>query len=260
MNRVAFNLLGFNIYWYSICILIGILIAYFLITRESKKHNIDKNLISDMIFYGLIIGILGARLYYVIFNISYYITNPFEIVAVWNGGLAIHGGLIAGTIFIYIYSKKKNIQLFRLLDIVAPAILLAQCIGRWGNFFNKEAHGGITTLDALKNMKLPNFIINGMYIDGNYYYPTFFFESIWCFIGFIILVIIRKSKHLRLGILSGIYLIWYGIGRFFIESLRTDSLMLFDFKVAQIVSIFSIILGMILIILSKKQEKYVKEN
>lgn len=256
MNRVAFTIFNINIYWYSLCILFGVVIAYFLITKEAKKHNINKDTISDLIFYTLIVGIIGARLYYVIFNLGYYINNPSEIVSVWNGGLAIHGGIIFGIIFVYFFCKKKNLKFFKITDICAPALILAQGIGRWGNFFNSEAHGGITTLETLKNIHIPKFIIEGMYIDGNYYYPTFLFESIWCIIGFIIIMIIRKRKNIKLGVQTGFYFIWYSIGRFFIEALRTDSLMIFNLKMAQIVSVVGIIIGIILIIYSRKKENY----
>lgn len=254
MNRVAFSIFNIDIYWYSICILIGIIIAYFLITKEAKRHCINVDSISNMIFYGIILGILGARLYYVIFNYSYYLSNPIEIFDIRNGGLAIHGGLIIGAIFIYFYTKKYNLNFIRILDIIAPSILIAQACGRWGNFFNQEAYGSMTTLSTLKSMHIPKFIIDGMNIDGNYYFPTFYFESICCLIGFIILLIIRKKKNLKLGTISAIYLIWYGVVRFFIESLRTDSLMLFNLKMAQIVSIFGIILGIVILIVSKKKK------
>lgn len=257
MNRIAFSILGLDVYWYSLCILFGIVVAYFLITIESKKHNINKDTITDLIFYGIIIGLIGARLYYVIFNLDYYMSNPSQIIAVWNGGLAIHGGLISGAIFIYIYCKKKNINFIRVLDIIAPAILIAQAFGRWGNFFNKEAHGGVTTLSTLKNMHIPKFVIDGMNINGVYYYPTFLFESIGCLIGAIIIILIRKRKNLKLGVSSGLYLIWYGILRFFIESLRTDSLMFLNLKAAQIVSLISIIIGMVLIFISRKNKAYI---
>lgn len=256
MNRVAFTIFNINIYWYSLCILLGIIIAYFLITKEAKKHNINKDTILDLIFYTLIIGVIGARLYYVIFNLDYYISNPDEILKVWNGGLAIHGGIIFGIIFVYFFSKKKNLQFFKITDICASALILAQGIGRWGNFFNGEAHGGVTTLETLKNMHIPDFIIEGMHIDGNYYYPTFLFESIWCIIGFVILMTIRKRKNIKSGEQTGFYFIWYSVGRFFIEALRTDSLMIFSLKMAQMVSIVGIILGIILIIYSKKNENY----
>lgn len=256
MNRVAFNIFGFNVYYYSLCILLGVIVAYILITREGKKQGLQKEFISDLIFYTLIIGILGARVYYCVFNLDYYLANPSEILKIYNGGLAIHGGVIAGLIFVYLYTKKKNVSFIKILDIVAPAVIIAQSFGRWGNFFNQEAHGGITTYQNLKNMHIPEFIINGMHIEGKYYYPTFFFESIWCLIGFIILMIARKNKNLRKGFQIGFYFIWYGIGRFFIEALRTDSLMFFGLKIAQIVSLIGIIIGIIIIVTNRNKKYY----
>lgn len=256
MNRVAFNIFGFNVYYYSLCILLGVIVAYILITREGKKQGLPKEFISDLIFYTLIIGILGARVYYCVFNLDYYLANPSEILKIYNGGLAIHGGVIAGFIFVYFYTKKKNVSFIKILDIVAPAVIIAQSFGRWGNFFNQEAHGGITTYQNLKNMHIPEFIINGMHIEGKYYYPTFFFESIWCLIGFIILMIARRNKNLRKGFQIGFYFIWYGIGRFFIEALRTDSLMFFGLKIAQIVSLIGIIIGIIIIVTNRNKKYY----
>ena len=256
MNRVAFNIFGFNVYYYSLCILLGVVVAYILITREGKKQGLPKEFISDLIFYTLIIGILGARVYYCVFNLDYYLANPSEILKIYNGGLAIHGGVIAGLIFVYFYTKKKNVSFIKILDIVAPAVIIAQSFGRWGNFFNQEAHGGITTYQNLKNMHIPEFIINGMHIEGKYYYPTFFFESIWCLIGFIILMFVRRNKNLRKGFQIGFYFIWYGIGRFFIEALRTDSLMFFNLKIAQIVSLIGIIIGIIIIVTNRNKKYY----
>ena len=256
MNRVAFNIFGFNVYYYSLCILLGVIVAYILITREGKKQGLTKEFTSDLIFYTLIIGILGARVYYCVFNLDYYLANPSEILKIYNGGLAIHGGVIAGFIFVYFYTKKKNVSFIKILDIVAPAVIIAQSFGRWGNFFNQEAHGEITTYQNLKNMHIPEFIINGMHIEGKYYYPTFFFESIWCLIGFIILMIARRNKNLRKGFQIGFYFIWYGIGRFFIEALRTDSLMFFGLKIAQIVSLIGIIIGIIIIVTNRNKKYY----
>lgn len=256
MNRVAFNIFGFNVYYYSLCILLGVIVAYILITREGKKQGLPKEFISDLIFYTLIIGILGARVYYCVFNLDYYLANPSEILKIYNGGLAIHGGVIAGLIFVYFYTKKKNVSFIKILDIVAPAVIIAQSFGRWGNFFNQEAHGGITTYQNLKNMHIPEFIINGMHIEGKYYYPTFFFESIWCLIGFIILMIARRNKNLRKGFQIGFYFIWYGIGRFFIEAFRTDSLMFLGLKIAQIVSLIGIIIGIIIIVTNRNKKYY----
>lgn len=256
MNPILLKIGNITIYWYSIMILIGFLIASYLITKESKKFNIKKEIITDMLFYTIIIGILGARLYYVIFNLDYYSKNILDIFKVWEGGLAIHGGIIAGAIFIIVYTKKKNLNTLKILDICVPGLLIGQALGRWGNFFNQEAHGPITTIDKLKY--LPKFIQKGMYIDGNYYMPTFLYESILCIIGLIIILIIRRKLKLKNGQITGFYLIWYGIIRFIIESFRTDSLMLSILKQAQIISIIMIVIGVILITKGNKNERYNK--
>ena len=259
MNRVAFDLGFIQIYWYSITmflgVLIGIIVAYIEIKR--KKINIDN--FSNMTFYAILFGFIGARIYYCLFNIDYYLNNILEIFMIWHGGLAIHGGIFGAVGAIFIYSKKKNMNFLEMLDICAPALVIGQVIGRWGNFFNSEAHGGIVTKIFLERLHLPNFIINGMYINGNYYHPTFLYESLLNFVIFIVLMILRKNKKIHVGVITGIYLMYYSIVRFFIESLRTDSLMLSSLKIAQVVSIILFITGLILIIISRKKEKYNKE-
>lgn len=250
--------LGFvQIHYYSICIFIAMLIGIFLVFREAKRQNIDENKIIDLLFYAIIIGIVGARLYFVIFHLDYYLNNPLNIFKIWEGGLAIHGGIIAALIFIYFYTKKKDLNLLKILDILVVALLIAQAIGRWGNFFNSEAHGPETTLETLNNLFVPEFVINGMQINGIYYLPTFYFESILCLLGFIIILIIRKKC--KIGDLTAFYLVWYGLVRFYIESFRTDSLMFFDFKIAQIVSIIMVIIGVVLFIKSRKNPKFREE-
>lgn len=261
MSDTLFKIGPFSLKYYSFFIFLGMLVACFLIFREAKRKKINEDLLTNIIFYGIIIGILGARSYYVLFNLDYYLKNPLEIFMIWHGGLAIHGGLIAGLIFLIIYSKKHNLNIFKLLDIIVVGVIIAQSIGRWGNFFNQEAYGPVTSLSNLKSMHLPNFIIKGMYIDGSYHEPTFFYESVISLLGFIVLILIRKLKNLKVGTLTGIYLIWYGIERFIIESLRTDSLMLGNIKVAQLVSLVFIIFGIIVIIFSfKKNILYHKDN
>lgn len=257
MNDVMFNLGIFQIKWYSFFIFLAMLTACLIIFKESKKKNVPDNYLTNLIFYGLIIGILGARLYYVIFNLDYYLNNPSQIFAIWNGGLAIHGGLISALIFLIIYSRKNKINILQMLDIMVVGVIIAQAIGRWGNFFNQEAYGNIISLRALKNMHLPKFIIDGMYISGFYREPTFLYESICSLIGFILLLILRATKKLKTGQLTAIYLIWYGIVRFGIETLRSDSLMLGQIKVAQLVSLLFVISGIALFIYSyKKKKKY----
>lgn len=256
MNPVAINLGGFDIRWYSILILVGVIIGFILANRESTKLEINKGFIFNMMFWTLIIGIIGARLYYCIFNWSMYKDNPIEILMIWNGGLAIHGGLLFGLITSSLYCKRYDVRLLRISDIIVPSLILAQAIGRWGNFFNQEAHGAATTALNLKALFVPQFVINGMTIDGVVYFPTFFFESVACLAVFILLIIIRRNKYLHVGTLSGIYLLAYGAIRFFIEISRTDSLMLGGFKVAQIVSVIMFIIGLGIIMINSRKGRF----
>ena len=141
-------------------------------------------------------------------------------------------------------------------DIMVVSLIIGQAIGRWGNFFNGEAYGPVTTLDFLTKLHIPDFIIKNMYINGVYHQPTFLYESVWCIIGFVILLTIRRMKYIKIGQITGIYFIWYGIGRFLIESLRTDSLMLGNLKMAQIISIIMVLTGIVLIILFQKNSVF----
>ena len=256
MDSIMFSIFGIDIRWYSFLILIGIIIGVLLLEREAKKFNYPKDLIFNMCFWTIIIGIIGARLYYVLFNFSYYKSNLLEIFAVWNGGLAIHGGLIAGAIIVIFFAKKYHLNFLKLLDMAAPSLILAQAIGRWGNFFNGEAHGIATTYTHLQELLVPEFIIKGMNIGGIYYLPTFYFESLWCLLGFIVLLIIRRRKYIKIGATTCIYLMWYSLGRIFIEAWRTDSLMLGGFKVAQIISIILFLTGLVYLIYLSRKGKY----
>lgn len=251
MSRIAISLGPISISWYSICILLGIVLAGLVINKEAKKSNIPTAFVTNLIFWCVIFGIVGARIYYVLFNLDYYISSPMEIIKVWNGGLAIHGGIIAGVITLILYCKKYGVNILKMMDIAVPGVILAQAIGRWGNFFNSEAHGSVVTRNFLESLHLPEFIIDGMYIGGSYYHPTFLYESIFCLIGFFVLIGIRSIKGTKLGNTTAVYLIWYGVLRFFIESLRTDSLMLGDLKVAQLVSIIMVVIGVVMLIITK---------
>ena len=247
IDPVAFNLGPLSVRLYGIIIAVGILLGYFVAQRALVKAGLHKDTLVDIIFYSALFGFIAARIYFVIFQWPYYAENPSEIIKIWHGGIAIHGGLIGGFIAGVIVCKVKNLNPFQIGDIVAPSIILAQGIGRWGNFMNHEAHGGPVSRAFLEQLHLPNFIIENMYINGQYYHPTFLYESIWDVAGFIILVNIRK--HLKLGETFFLYLIWYSIGRFFIEGLRTDSLMLTsNIRVAQLVSILLILISISLIV------------
>ncbi len=255
MNSILFDFGIIKIKWYSFFIFSAILVAYLLINKEAKKKKLPDDYISDIVFYGIIISILGARLYYVLFNLNYYLINPLEIIMIWHGGLAIHGGIIAGLMFLLLYTKKKKINLWLLLDIIVVGLIIAQAIGRWGNFFNSEAYGRIVSLATLKKLYLPQFIIKGMYIDGAYREPTFLYESTLSFIGFVTMILIRRNKNIKTGILTAIYATWYGIERLIIESFRSDSLMLGPLKIAQVISVFAILFGIWLFIKSIKNNK-----
>jgi len=256
MNPILINIGSFEIHWYSIILLISILLASLLAIREAKRMNFEKEFIFNLIFWTVIIGIIGARLYYVLFNWELYSQNLVDILKLWQGGLAIHGGLIAGFITVVVYTRKHEVSTFKLMDIMIVPVLLAQAIGRWGNFFNMEAHGAATTIEHLRSLRIPEFIINGMEKGGIYYTPTFLYESLWCLLGFILLLFIRRLKYIKVGQLTSIYFIWYGIGRFFIEVFRTDSLMLGGFKAAQIISIIMIASGIIAFMIIARKTKY----
>lgn len=252
MNPIFLDLGIVTIYWYSVFIFIALLIGGTLAIKEARKWKIPEDFMINYFFFLVPIVLIGARIYYVIFEWSYYSQNIVDIFKIWEGGLAIHGGIIAGIIWTIIYSFKYKVSFFRLSDIMVVSLILGQAIGRWGNFFNGEAYGPATTLEALSKLHLPKFIIDGMFIDGTYYTPTFLYESILCLIGFIVLLIIRKNKYIKVGNITAIYFIWYGVIRFFIEGLRTDSLMLGNFKMAQIVSIIMVVFGILQLIFSKK--------
>ncbi|MDD5979761.1 MAG: prolipoprotein diacylglyceryl transferase [bacterium] len=258
MNPIFIDLGFIQIYWYSITMLLAILTGSFLFYKVLKKKKISEFDITNILFYAVLFGIIGARVYYCLFNLDYYLKYPLEILEVWNGGLAIHGAILGGFIAIVFYCKKHKINILKITDAASFSVIIAQAIGRWGNFFNGEAHGGITTLETLKNMLIPNFIIKGMYIDGNYYLPTFYFEFLWNLIGFIVLfTIYKKYKNLKTGMLTGLYFMWYSFGRFFIEGLRTDSLLISNISLVVLITIFILL---ILFMLYKRYRKIDKKT
>ncbi len=255
MSDTLIKIGNFSIKWYSVLILVGVIVAFVMTIREGKRYNYSKDFIFNMMFWGIIFGVIGARLYYVVFNLNIY-HNFWDIFKVWEGGLAIHGGIIAGLITIIIYCKKYQVRPMRMTDFIVPGLILAQAIGRWGNFFNGEAHGAATTITILQNMHIPNFIIQGMNIDGIYYQPTFLYESLWCLLGFIILLIIRRLKYTKVGQPTAFYLMFYSLGRFFIEGMRTDSLMLGGFRMAQIVSVVMFIVGLGIFMITSRRGRF----
>lgn len=258
LDRVAFQLGPISIYWYGIIIASGVLIGLILANREGKRLGLPKDTFTDLLVWAVPFSLIGARTYYVIFQWDVYKHQPEKIIAIWEGGIAIHGALIGAVLTAIVFARMKGISFWKLADIAAPSVLLGQAIGRWGNFMNQEAHGGPVTREFLEGLLLPDVIINQMYIDGVYYHPTFLYESLWSFIGVILLLVLRRKAPLRRGEVFLTYIIWYSIGRFFIEDLRTDSLMLADtIRIAQVVSVAAIVFSIVLIIVRRKR-KYAK--
>ena len=260
INRVAFDLFGIEIYWYALIIVFGIVVAMWLSTRESIRVNLKPDDVSDFMLIGLPVAFIGARLYYILFNIGPYLEEPMQIFNLRSGGLAIYGGLIAGGIWLYFFCQRNFISPWTFLDIATPNVLLAQGIGRWGNFMNHEAYGGETTRAFLESLYLPNFIIENMNIDGAYRQPTFLYESLWNFLGFIVLILLRKQKNLyKQGEIGIAYVIWYSFGRFWIEGMRTDSLYLVgDIRVSQVLSLVLFFGGWVVLIWRRKTNPNLK--
>ncbi len=230
MNPVAFNLLGMEVRWYGIIISSAMIIGVLLAIRNGKKVGFIEDHIIDVSLLALPLAIIGARLYYVIFNLDLYKGDFLSMFNTRMGGMAIHGGIIGGILGGLIVCYKRKMNVLKVADIVAPSLILGQAIGRWGNFVNQEAHGGPTNLPW------------GIVVDGVKVHPTFLYESIWNMIIFVILLKIFKNKKFD-GQMASIYLIGYSLGRLFIEGLRTDSLMFGSFRVAQLISLVMIIAG-----------------
>ncbi|MGJ7036227.1 prolipoprotein diacylglyceryl transferase [Anoxybacillus eryuanensis] len=251
LDRVFLQLGPITIYWYGVIIATGVLLGLWLATRESERLGIRKETFVDLVLIAVPIAIVCARAYYVIFQWDYYSQHISEIPQIWHGGLAIHGGLIGAIVTGVIFAKKRRLSFWKLADIAAPSIILGQAIGRWGNFMNQEAHGGPVSRTFLESLHLPDWIINQMYIQGQYYHPTFLYESLWNMLGFLVLLALRR-RNLRRGELFFTYIIWYSIGRFFIEGLRTDSLMLTEtIRMAQFISLLLIVFAVMMIIVRR---------
>lgn len=227
-SRVAFTLFGRDVYWYGVLMALGILIGVWLTLREGKRKKLTEDDILDMCLVIIPSGVVGARLYYVIFEWASYASNPIRALYIWEGGLAIYGAVIGGLIGMFIYSRVKKIRFLKLADCIAPGLVLAQAIGRWGNFFNQEAFGLPINNGELMWFPFAVYIegyhtFNGQPCSNPYHMATFFHESVWCLIVFIILWSCRrKFKHDGDAILS--YAALYGLERMFVERLRGDSL------------------------------------
>ena len=253
LDPIAFKFGPFEVYWYGLIMATAVFIGLLLAMKEAERRDVDPDLIIDLVISVLPLAILGARIYYVIFEWSYYAHNPQEIIAIWHGGLAIHGAIIGALIGGIIFAKVKKLSFWKLTDIVAPSFIIGQAIGRWGNFMNQEAHGGPVSRSFLASLKLPNWIIEQMHIQGTYYHPTFLYESIWNLVVFLFLILYwKKQDFLKPGEVFLTYISLYSIGRFFIENMRTDSLMLGQIQVARAISLVIVLASIGLTIYNRK--------
>lgn len=247
-DPIAFSIFGHDIRWYALLMCTAFIIGLILARYRTKKAGLNSDYIYDVFIAIIPLAIIGARLYYVAFNWDYYSLYPNQIIAIWNGGLAIHGGIIGGIIGLAIVCKIHKIKLLKMMDILTPSLILGQAIGRWGNYFNMEAYGRETTLPWAITV----------YEAGKGYiqvHPTFLYESIWDILVFFVLILIIDKRKKTDGVTTCWYFILYSIGRFFVEGLRTDSLYFMGLRTAQIVSILSVLGGVIALLIINKHAK-----
>ena len=235
-DPILFTLGPLTVHWYGVIIGIGMAIGVYLAGKEARRQNINEDQFFYMMLALLVIGVLGARAYYVLFNWDIYGADPGRILAFAEGGLAIHGGLIAGGLTVAIMAGINGIGALRSLDIVSPSVVLGQAIGRWGNFINQEAYGYAVSRDVIPW---------AMYINGEYRHPTFLYESLWNLLVFAALLFLRRRDKIRQGEVFFAYVIMYSLGRFVIEGFRTDSLMMGDLRAAQVVSVVAVAVSII---------------
>lgn len=241
MDPVAFSIGPIDVHWYGVIIAGGILLGLFLARFLGKKRGISPELIDEFAIYAVPLCVLGTRIYYVLFNLDKY-DNIMDVFKIWEGGLAIHGGIITGILVAIIFCKVKKISFFNFADIASPSLILGQAIGRWGNYVNQEAFGRETDLPW------------AIFVDGAYRHPTFLYESLWNILVLGFLIFAFKKFRLKEGSIFAFYLIGYSLGRVFIEGLRTDSLMLGSLRVAQLTSVFFIGIGLVIFYLLNREK------
>ncbi|WP_058301566.1 prolipoprotein diacylglyceryl transferase [Gorillibacterium timonense] len=225
LDRIAFSIGSLSVTWYGIILASAALAGLYLAILEGKRFGIIPDFFMDVLLIGVPSAIVGARLYFVAFKWEDYRDTPMDIFKIWEGGIAIYGALIGAFIGAFFYIRAKGYSFWRIADICAPSLLLGQMIGRWGNYVNQEAYGGPVSESFLRDtLHLPSFIVDQMLVGTTYHHPTFLYESVWNFVGLLLLFWLRRRPFLRSGELLFSYLMWYSIGRFFIEGLRTDSL------------------------------------
>lgn len=264
LNRAAFTLFGHEVYWYGIFIGMGVILGVLLAMYEAKRTGQNPDIYLDFIIYAIVIAVIGARLYYVLFSWEYYSQHPEKIFAIREGGLAIYGGIIAGALTAIVYCKKKKLNFWLMADTIVPSLSLGQAMGRWGNFFNREAFGGYTdglfamqyqlsqvrqsdlTTDILQNI----VTVNGM--DYIQVHPTFLYESFWSICVLLLLLWLQRHKKFD-GQVCAVYFFGYALGRVWIEGLRTDQLQIGSIAVSQALSGVLIVAAIVLYFYRKKQ-------
>lgn len=248
---VEFSLFGnqFSIKWYGVLIAIGFILAVMYGMKRAKEFDVDPDRMIDVALVATLMGFVGARLYYVFFNAdtATYLADPITILYIWKGGIGIYGGIIFAFLFGILMCRWRKVNVLGMCDLASLGFLIGQAFGRWGNFFNQEAFGGNTTLPWGMTGDIIASGVNGTGYDTALpVHPTFLYESLWCALGFVLLHILSKKAYHFKGQLFCGYLVWYGVGRFFIESLRTDSLMLGTIRLSQLVAVLAVIGGAIL--------------
>ena len=250
VDRVAFELFGKPIYWYGVIIMLGMVAAFIHTIIRSKREGFTTDDVLDLGIFTVLFGVLGARLYYVLTTLNTHeYKNLIDVIAVWEGGLAIYGGIIAGCTALVLTAVYKKINPLKVMDAVGPGVMIAQAIGRWGNFMNGEAFGYEVPEDSLL-YPFRMGLLSGYTETGNvmhYYHPTFLYESLWNVAGFLLICLLYRKKKFN-GQVALMYFAWYGFGRFFIEGLRTDSLLVGGFRISQVVGLFCFVAGVTLMV------------
>lgn len=240
VKKIAFSLFGRDIAWYGVIIMFGVILSVLYVLNRAKYEKIKSDDILDFAIFIIPIAVIGARAYYVLTRLNEY-HSFYEMIAIWEGGLAIYGAIIAGALTALVICKIKKIKILKMFDMLSPAVMIGQIIGRWGNFMNAEAYG--TTTDIFIRMGIRSeFMEAPMYV-----HPTFLYESMWNLLGFILINAYYKKKKYD-GEIFLMYISWYGIGRFFIEGLRTDSLYVGQFRISQVIGIVSFVVGSICLV------------
>ena len=263
LNPIPFSIFGWPIHWYGISIAAGFLLAVADCTRASKRFGIQEDDLLDMLFFAVPLGILGARLYYIIFYLDLFRTADgsldfAKMVRIWDGGLAIYGGVIASVLTLLVFCKKRHIPFLAFADLGVFGLLIGQAVGRWGNFVNVKAYGGENTLPWRMGI---TEVVNGVEVYKEVH-PTFLYESLWNLVGLVLLILIARNWRKFDGQMFYSYLAWYGVGRGMIEGLRTDSLYFFGtgIRVSQMLGFASALVGIALLVWNLKVRPHTPEE